>query len=242
MKIEKSKFIILIILAILGIMPQAYAKTSIEIKPNTGVYTNKTISEFFDESMAMKNVGEGLEGSNVDVHMATNTDWAIFAYFSNSQYGTNGEGKNTGIDVTIGDKTYKSTNGNLTGMMNFGSMLTYTAGVISNYTNIVDTSATEEPYDWGKSIIENMKEYIEKHPNNPNNPHVDLINTVSANAIAATGWYGSWNRVGVRIGEPFSLRRGLFGLLSGAYDPSSRYYTPNGNATTQHTFRPVIWN
>ena len=35
-------------------------KTSIEIKTNGNIYTNKTVSEFFDESMAMKNTGESL--------------------------------------------------------------------------------------------------------------------------------------------------------------------------------------
>ena len=234
MKIEKSKFIIsIIILTILGIMPQAYAKTSIEIKPNTGTYTNKTISEFFDESMAMKNIGEGLECSTVDVHMATNTDWAIFAYFLNSAYGTSGNGKNTGTDVTIGSKTYASTNGNITGVMNFGKTRTYTAGVISNYASILDTA---EPYMNGKSIIDNATD----------RQSVDLINTVSAKAMARNGWYGSFNVCSSYVANPFSVRYGLFGFVGGHYQYIGKngYHTafPNGSAVTNYSFRPVIWN
>lgn len=49
----KVSFLWIIVITLM-IIPQAYAKTSIEIKPNGNVYTNKTISEFFDESIAMK--------------------------------------------------------------------------------------------------------------------------------------------------------------------------------------------
>ena len=236
MKIEKSKLIILIILLItLGIMPQTYAKTSIEIKPDaTLVYTNKTISEFFDESMKMKEPGEGLEGSIVDVHMATNTDWAIVSYFSNSAYGKSGsetdEEKKSGIPVSINGISYLSTNGNITGVMNLGKTATYTAGVISNYTGIKDTEATEEPYDWGKRIIENAM----------NSKYVDLINTVSAEAMAARKWYGSDMFINVSTGTPFAYRRGLFGFGGGYYYGSENY--TKGNANINVTFRPAIWN
>ena len=92
MKYKKLGISILFVICMtLIISPKANAKTSIEIKANGNIYTNKTVSEFFDESIAMKNTGESLEGSNVNVHMATNLDWAIVSYFSNSAYGTNGE-------------------------------------------------------------------------------------------------------------------------------------------------------
>lgn len=106
MKYKKLRISILFVICMtLIIAHKVNAKTSIEIKANGNIYTNKTVSEFFDESMAMKNTGESLEGSNVNVHMATNLDWAIVSYFSNSAYGTNGEGKNTGTAITIDGKT-----------------------------------------------------------------------------------------------------------------------------------------
>ena len=230
MKNLKSKFIIsLILFSLTLVMTQVYAKTSIEIKPNAStIYTNQTISAFFDESIAMKNTGEVLEGSNVDVHMATNTDWAIISYFSNSAYGTNGAGENAGITTSINGKDYLSTNGNITGVMDWGKTRTYTAGVISDYTNIEDTSVTEEPYDYGKSIIENAT----------NEKHVDLINGISKKSMALTGWYGSQSEVKSYASYPYMGRMGLFSNM--AWPELSTYGL--GKAKTDVTFRPMIWN
>lgn len=233
MKREKIKYILLIMLiGIMLVMPQAYAKTSIEIKPNAStVYTNKTISEFFDESMAMKNIGEGLEGSDVDVHMATNTDWAIVSYFSNSAYGTNGAGKNSGITTSINGTDYLSTNGNVTGVMNFGKTVTYTSGVISNYEEIEESATV---YSNGKRIIENAN----------NEKHVDLINTVKIKDMAHTSWYkvtatNIWTGFGSTISAPYSMRSGLFAVIGGK--DKSVTQIPDGSAKNR-TFRPVIWN
>ena len=205
MKLKNIKYIIpIMFIGILALMSSVYAKTSIEIKPNAStVYTNKTISSFFEETLAMKNTGEGLEGSNVDVHMATDTDWAIFAYFSNSQYGTSGAGQNTGVNVTIGGKTYKSTNGNITGMMDLGKTRTGTSSIISNFEDIVDTETTEEPYDWGKSIIENVN----------NSVHVSVVDYKAGNKqkrVAANWWYGTNTYISNDIGTPYAQRIGLF--------------------------------
>lgn len=159
----KVSFLWIIVITLM-IIPQAYAKTSIEIKPNGNVYTNKTISEFFDESIAMKNNGECLEGSNVDVHMATNLDWAIVSYFSNSAYGTNGEGKHTGTAITIDGKSdHYSTNGNITGVMDWGKTQSYTAGIIANYSDITDETIKNN----GKSLISNANNnrYVDKFDN-----------------------------------------------------------------------------
>lgn len=230
MKREKIKYILLIMLIGMTIlMPQAYAATSIEIKPNAStVYTNKTISEFFDESMAMKNVGEGLEGSDVDVHMATNMDWAIFSYFSNSQYGTNGEGKNDGLDVTIGGTTYKSTNGNITGMMNLGKTTTYTSGVTRNYANILDTSTENAS---GKSIIANAT----------NNNYVDLIwkDDGLRKKMAFNAWFDVYYPFDYEYHIPYTIRNGLF---IGSTAEQYYGYKQKGAAYSNITFRPVIWN
>ena len=223
MKREKIKYILLtMLIGITVAMPQVYAKTSIEIKPGGTVYTNKTISEFFEESMKMKDPGESLEGSDVDVHMATNMDWAIVSYFSNSAYGTNGEGQNTGITTSINGKNYLSTNGNATGVMNFGKTYTYTAGVISNYTEI---SEAETAYTNGRSILANVA----------NNKYVDLINSSNTKQTAMLGWYAK-SLVGVNASIPYSWRGGLFFACCGGGDVSGK-----GGASA-FTFRPAIWN
>ena len=207
MKREKIKYILLIMLiGITVVMPKVYAKTSIEIKPNSStVYTNKTISEFFDETMAMKNSGEGLEGSDVDVHMATSTDWAIVSYFSNSAYGTNGEGDGKGVITSINGRDYYSTNGNVTGVMDFGKQDTFTASVISNYTDISDTS---EQYANGRRILENVT----------NNKYVDLLNFDNAKRAAIT----SVGYIGKDITIPYPVRAGLF--YCGAGFNGKRFY------------------
>ena len=227
----KSKFILtMIVLTLLVAGPQVYAKTSIEIKPNASlVYTNKPISNFFEESKEMNKSGEVLEGANVDVHMAKNTEWAIVSYFSNSDYGTSGKGENKGIIVSVDGKDYLSTNGNVTGVMDFGKTTTYTAGLISDYEKIVDTDSTDEAYDWGKEIIKNAA----------NSKHVDLINTLSWESMGVTGWYSAGADVGYREGAPFSMRFGLFGMLGGAWNSSG---TSNGKPNKAYTFRPVIYN
>ena len=238
MELIKNKFIILLMLVIILITTsKVYAKTSIEIKPsNSSVYTNKTISEFFEESLGMKKAGECLESDNVDVHMATNLDWAIVSYFSNSAYGTNGEGENNGIATTINGKEYLSTNGNATGVMDFGKTATYTAGVLSNYEELENTSETEEPYDWGKSILDNAT----------NSKYVDILidNSNFKRSIAVTGWYGVMNLWSQNANLPYSVRLGLFdfwvGKSSAWLDHNS--WQADGAATDTKTFRPIIWN
>ena len=226
MKRKKIKYMLpVIIITILTIMPQVYAKTSIEIKPSSTVYTHKTISEFFDDSIKMKNPGEGLEGSNVDVHMATNMDWAIVSFFSNSAYGTNGEGKNVGLDVTIEGNTYRSTNGNVTGVMNFGKMPTYTAGVISKYTAISDTS---EAYANGIRILENVT----------NNKYVDVINASNSEQAAFKSWYGETADLIYSVSDPYIVRYGLFDGEVGC----NIHWTRCDGRREYTTFRPAIWN
>lgn len=226
MRVVKNKFVLMILLVtILVVTSKVYAKTSIEIKPsNSSVYTNKTISEFFDESLAMKNVGEGLESDNVDVHMSTNTDWAIVSYFSNSAYGTNGEGKNAGVATTINGKEYLSTNGNATGVMNFGKNSTYASGVGSSYAEV-----SESLHDNGKSIIENVT----------NSKYVDIFNWSDAKVIAAPGWYSV--RTVIDPGAAYCTRTGLFGFIGGVTGGGNAPFC-SGEAKWDTTFRPAIWN
>ena len=53
---------------------------AVAITKGTSVFTNRTISDFYDICKEMKNVGQGLEGTDVDVHMATNKEWATVSY------------------------------------------------------------------------------------------------------------------------------------------------------------------
>lgn len=224
-----SKIIkILMIGIIFIILSNIKSYGAVAITKGTSVFTNRTISDFYDMCKEMKNAGQGLEGTSVDVHMATNKEWATVSYFSNSNYGTATQGQNTGTSITIDGTTYYSTNGNATGIMDWGKTQTYTSGVVSNYAD-VDTTSTL--YDNGKSIIQNATD----------NTHVDLMNTVSKSSIAANSWYSSSNRVGGNIEFPYSSRKGLFGILVG-YDNIGHGRSGYGIASSDITFRPVILN
>lgn len=222
MKNKKIKIsLIVIIIMMFLLVPQAYAKTSIEIKPNGNVYTNKTISEFFDESISMKNTGECLEGSNVDVHMATNLDWAIVSYFSNSAYGTNRAGQNNGTAITIDGKSgHYSTNGNITGIIDWGKTLTYTAGLREDYANITDDTIKQNISSL--SISANNNRYIDIFPSRA---WFDIKNIAAINK-----WPG--NGYGVHTASQDAIvahRAGLFGMQATSITQS-----------TTDTFRPVI--
>lgn len=198
---------------------------AVAITKGTSVFTNKTISDFYDICKEMKNVGQGLEGTDVDVHMATNKEWATVSYFSNSNYGTATQGKNKGISVTSDGTDYYSTNGNATGVMNWGKTLTFSSGVISNYTDI-DTDSTI--YSNGASIIQNATD----------STHVDLVNGTNF-SMAMNGWYSTMNR-NLEINRPYSVREGLFGF--GGLNHETSYVGRTGAANNIITFRPVILN
>ncbi len=117
-KYRVIKILILSIIFMILTTVKSYGAVAI-IKGGT-TFTNRNISDFYDISKEMKNVGQGLESTSVDVHMATNEEWATVSYFSNSAYGTAAAGQNKGIEVEIDGRQYFSTNGNATGVMDWG--------------------------------------------------------------------------------------------------------------------------
>lgn len=229
---KTSKIIkILMVSIIFIILYNIKSYGAVAITKGTEVFTNRTISDFYDMCKEMKNAGQGLEGTSVDVHMATNKEWATVSYFSNSNYGTATQGKNTGTSITIDGTTYYSTNGNATGVMDWGKNETFTSGIISNYADI-DTTSTV--YSNGASIIQNATDSV----------NVDLMNTVSKSSVAANGWYKSWNDLRINIDFPYSVRSGLFGISMGTMYASNQYLVNGryGGPSSKTTFRPVILN
>ena len=192
------KKIIFIIIAL--ILNFNYSYAAIEIKDSSSeVLTNKTISEFYDMAEDMKNLGQGLEGTTVDVKMANNYEWAVVSYFSNSNYGTAGAGQNVGTQLT--GTSHYSTNGNITGVMDWGKTYTFTAGIIESYASKTLTTVG------GSSII-----------NNAGTNRVDKFkgSMTWGYTIARTGWYGTpLDYTGQDGGYPYSYRNGLFGFGGG---------------------------
>lgn len=221
-------FIITIIIMLISTV-KSYA--AVAITKDGTVLTGVNISDSFDMCREMTEKGQGIEGSNVNSHMATNGEWAAVSYFSNSNYGTDTQGQNTGISITMDDKEYFSTNGNVTGIMNWGKTVTFTSGILSNYSEILEDSAA---YNNGKSLIRNS------------NLGVDFLDSITTDkvSIANNGWYNSWNTFYNSLSHPYSVRLGLFGFfigVGGGYVEGS-YGKSDGSAEKDVTFRPIIIN
>lgn len=234
----------LIIFAItIGMCQVSYA--AVEIVPSkngkgTDSLVNTTVSNSFLLCRGMKAVGESLNGTTVDPHLATNKDWGAVSYLSNSIYGTNTLGKNTGVEVTIDNVKYYSTTTNITGVMNWGSnpnvtRYTQTALLISNYDP--ETSSAKD----------NVTElYINK-----DSKYVDYINptksseTLGMGVHETNGLYSSYVKSTTDNLYPSARRMGLFGGEFGysfnKYNYMEKGYT-SGGAYNDVTFRPIIWN
>ena len=198
---------ILIFVIIMIAFSKCDSFAAIEIKDTTSVLTNKTISDFYEMAKEMKNPGQGLEGTNVDVKMANNYEWATVSYFSNSGYGTGGAGENAGVQIP--NTTHYSTNGNLTGIMDWGKTYSFTAGIISDYASKTLTTEGNLSTDSTRSVI----------VDNAETDSIDKFSSSSdAQAIARNGWYSSWNNIGAYADYPYSFRQGLFGFAGGSND------------------------
>lgn len=223
---NKIKISIIILILTLAITTQVFG--AVAIKPTGNVYTSITLSNAFDQCLAMKASGGALAGSNVDVHMANGKEWGTVSYFSNSPYGTNTVGQNTGIAITVGGTQYLSTNGNATGVMDWGKTVSYTASVVSVY-NSINTSGTA--YSNGRSVIENAGTSL-----------VDLFSaSTPPYSVGANTWYhnNSWCVFDGNTDEPFAVRNGLFGFIGGK---KWGHDGMDGKANNAITFRPVFFN
>ena len=184
---------------------------------DSAVVTNRTISDFYMMAEGLKDDGQGLEGTSVDVKMANNYEWALVSYFGNSAYGI-GKAQNWG-----------SINGNITGVYNWGQMDTYTAGIIKSYASKTLTTAGNLTSDPSKNII------LENAGTNK----IDKFDKSSAYLEAAASVNNS-PQIGDNANYPYSVRYSFFGVNGGLNANHSVYAT--GEAHPSVTFRPVIWN
>lgn len=226
----------IILIAIIVIGRASYA--AVEIVPSkngkgTDQIVNTTVSNSFLLCRGMKDTGGSLKGTTVDPHLATNKDWGAVSYLSNSIYGTNTKGANTGVEVTIDGVKYYSTTTNITGVMNWGSnpnttRHTQTAGLISNYDSSTSSAS---------SNVTELNTYKDTK-------YVDYINPKKKSltlgmAIQETTGMNAHYSVGVNNLYPTSVRYGLFGIRFGHNNGGTE---ASGGAFNTNTFRPVIWN
>ena len=224
----------LIILSVMLIIGQvSYA--AVEIIPSKSgdgkdAIVNTTVSNSYLLCQGMKDTGGTLKGTSVKPHLATNKDWGAVSYLSNSIYGTNTQGGNNGVQVTINGVNYYSTTTNITGVMNWGSnpnkkLVTQTAGLNRNYTSASSNDNVIELYNNRES------KYVE---------YIDPSNTslTKGMAIQETKAYDAmpWDSV-----YCISIRHNL---ISGdwSYHASYNGNAGSGSANSIVTFRPVVWN
>ena len=120
-------------------------------------------------------------------------------------YGTEGVGKNTGVSVS----GKYSTNGNITGVMDWGRTKTYTAGIIESY-------ASKTLTDKGNTI-ENTPQNVNVIRNNSGTNSVDKFNGATRIDMAGTNWYNTAAFIGSSGDYPYSQRIGLFRLFCWCY-------------------------
>ena len=225
----------LIILSVMLIIGQvSYA--AVEIIPSKSgdgkdAIVNTTVSNSYLLCQGMKDTGGTLKGTSVKPHLATNKDWGAVSYLSNSIYGTNTQGGNTGVQVTINGVNYYSTTTNITGVMNWGSnpnktLYTQTAGIV-----------TTEP---ASSVSDNVFELISEIRNN--SKYVELFANNSSQLGMATTETKQYPFVDTKINGgysnyPISIRVGMFGYRIGA-----PFSDCDGAQRSNNTFRPVVWN
>lgn len=252
---RKIKFIIFIIIGtLMCIVPQSQA--AIAIKPATvtngsNVLVNTSISNSYELCQQMTDAGESLYGTTVRPHLATNKDWGAVSYLSLSAYGTNSavqDDNNNGIPITINGVNYYSTNGNATGVMNWGSnpnkttLYTQTSGIIQAYIDLTDkTNDSTVDYDNLRALdVNNATDFVEVFSGSYNN-----TTTKGMAMYETSSLHNSWKYNGTNVDYPVSIRNGLFGFsVSGS--STINIYSVNactsGAGRGSVTFRPVIWN
>lgn len=236
---KKIGFIsLLTAISIIAIIPKSYG--ALNSKPTTktdgsNVLVNTKVSNSYTLCQQMTMNGESLYGTTVKPHLATNKDWGAVSYLSNSIYGTNTQGQNTGVEVTINGVTYYSTTGNASGVMNWGKnkykeLYTQTAGLMDNYSSGND----------------NVTELY----NNRETEYVDFINPTTSSltrgmAMQETSGKFATFYTNYLYGTdyPISIREGLFGGDFGGHNYGVTYgRRSKGDAKNDVTFRPVVWN
>ena len=250
---KKKVILISIMVLFMAILTQkSYA--AIEIKPSatasaSGVFTNSSVSNSYLLCQKMTEKGESLYGSTVVPHLSPNKDWGAVSYLANSIYGTNSEGKNTGVKLeNINGVAYYSTTKNVTGVMNWGAncyngnLYTQTASLMKKYKDEVKNGTSA-------STARNNVTELEKAALTDSR-FVEVINTGSLTTTSTTGMalaetsgysWENWHGIGSSSDYPMFIRQGLFGFLVGDFGNGSNS-TTSGAGSGYATFRPVIWN
>lgn len=256
----KNKIITnLILLVSLSVVlsPIVNAASQIEIIPTEQGMRNVNVSTAFVTCRNLDSTSSTLGTTGLDPHLTTNLDWGAVSYLANSNYGVGANGHTietqgkAGKKITVTEKvgnnnvdyTYYSTTGNATGIMDWGAnptavTYTQTAGILNSATE----ENTGNSYNNVKVLLTyNNTRYVEKLSNINNTVGMAISETV-----ARPDWTGveAWNIFNPSSSYPIMTRNGLFGFNIG--QAAGWYYNGGGGvageAKSDSTFRPVIWN
>lgn len=189
-------------------------KTTIQIKDGATSWTTISVSDAYDKCQELNddNSALGTTSNNVMAHLSTNADWYAVALLTQSDYG---------------NRNSNNTTGNNSGIMNFGSMWTFTAGIMED-----NTQTTNVNY---QSLIDNKNtKFVEKLKSNQeeNKPGLGFLTSelvVSGEQKYANG-YNDY---------PISNRKYLFNFWIGS--SNMHWLSSPGAPHEKVTFRPVIW-
>lgn len=244
MKIKKIIISVIIIMNIVLIKNICYAAVAV----NGGdIYVNTTANNSFEECYNMRNGGTSTlgEGSNLDIHMTLNSDWGAVAYLSDSKYGGMTGDSLTSITISsingpeslTESKTFYTTTGNATGVMDFGTWptntyygATQTASILSSYSATTGNLSTLVQY-------KNTK-YVESLSTEGSSDSSNLGKALGEITCGAHGGNsgGSFYNQYATSSYPMIVR------LNGAFSNRNQNLGGNGVSRSDTTFRPVIWN
>ena len=242
---KKILFISILLISLMAIMQKSYA--AIEIKPSTaansdGVMKNSSVSNSYLLCQGMTNQGESLYGATVVPHLSTNADWGAVSYLSNSIYGTNSAGQNTGEKIQINGINYYSTTGNASGVMNWGANC-YNGNLYTQTSSLITKYVTDSSTSTATGNVTELQNAAAKHSRFVEVIDTDLFtvkNTLGMGLaeVAEYPWQ-QWHYAGKDVNYPIAIRQGLFGFGVGNNDYGG---TTSGAGSGYATFRPVVWN
>ena len=227
-----KRLILLIIVFIIVVLLKGnivFAESTIQVVPTKNDDKNSTVSAWTDISVSnayeiCQNLNKNYSTLGTDklkAHLTTNADWYAVSLLAYSAYG---------------NRAASNTTGNKTGVMNFGTMKTYTSALIGDAASAINI----------KSLYDNLalkSPYVEKVETKTNRNNNILGRGLLENEYFVT------NRGNVTYGDtityPVCVRTDLFGFTLGGQDwasISNPYTSASGWPFSNVTFRPVIWN
>ena len=212
----------IMIIAII-ICSNTISMAGIQVIDKATTLTNVNVSESFDLCYNLRNGDSTLGTSNLEPHLTTSLDWGAVAYLAQSRYGSNATSLNSFGTTSTGNESGVQDTG--------GYMQTATLFESRNKTSV---EATSYRYRLEEALQdENMKKYVDVISNT-----VDKTTTLGRAIAETQNWYGATYSFqnGSNTNNPMIIRDSLFGVNSNG----SAYAA--GQANSQLTFRPVIWN